>query len=249
MSQANRKKRSIKTFLPYIIIAALMAVLLLITLILHLVQVRPLDPFMDFDRVFVMNSFNDSTRSFEGKTSAVNEGFDAVSHSVLRGWFDSTANGHRVLPRTFINTETGEEQRTQPHNTTTILNIAPRDGEFMFRLEWNQVQRDFDRFYEYVPCREYEGEYIRQTIWFDTLILIIPAPSPDFERVRMFPYMRDNIENGRPFVIGEGFSWRDENGIMSSAAYEIHEFGAYMYTRGLHRLLLNNPNFAPSGGM
>ncbi|MCL2555982.1 MAG: hypothetical protein FWE03_03055 [Firmicutes bacterium] len=249
MSQANRK---FKNKLPYIIIAGVTAALLLLTLILHLVQIRPLEQFMNADRVFVVNGINSAPAVTEGHQAVINEAFEEIRHSALRNMFENSGN-HRVRPHAIYNDITNEWDRIS-HSVAAFGYISPGQNEFMLRLEWNQTQNldqenpDNNLFFYYRECLEHEGEYNRHFIAFDRMIMIIPAPTADIQRVRLIPYLQFNLNNGRPNIMEEGFNWPDSEGRMSSLVYRAHEFSSYMYVRRFHQILQDADGFRPGGG-
>jgi len=247
MSQANRK-RTMKRFLPYIVIAVLMVLLLLTTLILHLVQVRPLEPFMNFDRVFIMDSFDSATATFiENQADILEDSLESTGHSALRGMFGG-GTGRHARPHTVV--RGGEEVRVS-FDVSGLRSIRPASNEFMFMLEWDEVQRDFNRFY-YYSDNNLEQQEKRYTIPFDRMIIITPSPAPELQRVRIIPFLFENVRNGRGYAFGDyfgpGFNMRDENGLMNTHYYRVYEFSVVTYVGHLHRLLYDN-NLTPGGGI
>jgi|GEM_PF-2517155 len=240
------KSSKIKRGLPYIIIAGVTAVLLLITLILHLVQIRPMEQFMTADRVFAVASVDGSSRFIDGQDEVFDQAFESVRHSVLRNMFENSGN-HRVRPHTVYNDLTSEWDRVS-HSAAALEFIRPGVNEFMFRLEWDNTQFDNDLFYYYRECLEHEGEYIRHNIAFDRMLVIIPAPTGEIQRVRLIPFMSANLNNGIGGYFGEGVSWPNAEGVMSSRLYRVHEFSSYMYVRRMHQILQDADGFSPGGG-
>jgi len=225
-TQKPKRKRKVTKF--FIVITSIVSVLVLTTLILGFVTVRPVRQFSDFSSVGVIHEFDGRLYPVEDG-DAVEDALSTVRFSVLRAMLEGSLN-YRIRPETRFNPDTQEDERVSlGHRRWGEIRPAQNEYMLLFRFDTPQTNR---RFFHY--RMDADGVYRRHNIIFDRLILIVPSPDLGIQRVTLFPYLEHNIDNQIDGAFGPGFNTPDENGHMSMEYYNIYRFTARMLTRNLH---------------
>jgi len=246
----KKEKRPLNrpTKIAILISAFLVGNLALLALIGGVVSVRPLHTFhQNAESVHIVSAFGERVAVSQATQDEIERAINSASHSFLRGVVDGRTGG--IVPRTL---RSGGQDIRRTFTPDTTGQIFPADDGIMLEFSFKDIQT-LDEFYyyrDYIVANPDRPNHnpVRHQIRFDRLLVIIPAPQPGIQRIRLIPYLDHNITNTTPGQVhtwtGEGVSWPDAQGRLHRHFYTIHEFETFAYTRELVNIIMDAETIA-----
>lgn len=196
------------------IVSAVVAALLVAVLVLSLVVIKPVERLGEYESAYVLESYN---RRKNNNQDVLNESLNSIKFSIMRSLLEFQAN-YNIKPVTVKDKDDETVQKKFTAETFTDLN--PGDGQYMIELYYSETQTN-------KRLTDDDGN----KIMYDTVILMISQSENAIQTVKLYPYLRANMNN----TIDSDTA--DDKGIIGSKYYYVYEFSAKMYTYNFYETI------------
>lgn len=189
------------------IVSAVVAALLITVLVLSLVVIKPIESLGKYESAYVLESYN---RRLNNNKEALDKSLGSIKFSIMRSLLEFQTD-YNIKPVTVKDAD-GETVKKK-YTVESFADIRPGEGQYMIELYYGEKQTN-----------KYLTDDDCNKIPYDTVILIIGESENTIHDVKLYPYLKANMEN----EIDRDTP--DENGIIGSKYYFVYEFTAKMYT-------------------